>query len=393
LAYAPGAEAQCDWGAAQVRIAGVEQTAHLFCFRLAYSLKPVVYAFPTERQECFLAGHLHAFQVLGGVPHRITYDNLGSAVTKVLTGRSRQEHEQFVAFRAHYLFDSHFTLPGRDGAHEKPLVESLVGYARRNFLVPVPAVASWDALNRLLEERCAAEDARTTPGRDRSIGTRWQEERARLRPLPGHPFPCSRTVAVKATRQSLVTFERNRYSVPTRFAGERLVLRAFPWHVEVSDGQMVVARHPRLYGRDGEQFDPLHYLHVLEHKPGAFDLTRPIQRWRTTWPLVYEQYLTALRQARPPDATREFVRVLQLHARYGPEQIAAALTQALQLRCWSAEAVELLVRQASEVPLPTVALDLRASRTLAPLAAVTIPLPDLSAFDHLVTLVAAEGDR
>src|SRR5205823_4365152 len=77
LAYAPGAEAQCDWGEAVVRIAGVEQTAYLFCLWLCYSLKPVVVAFPTARQECFLAGHLAAFQTLGGVPARITYDNLG----------------------------------------------------------------------------------------------------------------------------------------------------------------------------------------------------------------------------------------------------------------------------------------------------------------------------
>src|SRR5579884_1800977 len=211
---------------------------------------------------------------LGGVPHRITYDNLGSAVTKILQGRTRQEHEQFIAFRGHYLFDSHFCLPGREGAHEKSLVESLVGYARRNFLVPIPQVDSWEALNQLLAERCAAEDARTVPGRAHAIGVLWQQEQARLRPVPRHPFPCCRTVAMKATRQALVSFERNRYSVPSRYAGERLVLRAYPWHVELSDGQTVVARHPRLYGRDGEQLDPLHYLQVLERKPGGFEGAR-----------------------------------------------------------------------------------------------------------------------
>jgi transposase len=384
LAYAPGAEAQCDWGEAVVEVAGVAQTAHLFCLRLCYSLKPFVCAFPTARQECFLAGHLAAFAALGGVPRRITYDNLGSAVTKILQGRTRQEHEQFVAFRGHYLFASHFCRPGREGAHEKPLVESLVGYARRNFLVPVPAVDSWETLNRLLAERCTAEDARTVPGRDRPIGALWQEEVARLRPVPRHPFACCRTVAVKATRQALVSFERNRYSVPSRYAGERLVLRAFPWHVELSDGQTVVARHPRLYGRDGEQLDPLHYLQVLERKPGGFDGARPLQHWRTTWPPVYEDYLTALRQARPAGATREFVRVLQLHARHRPDAIAAALEQALQLACWSADAVEVLIRQAAAPATVASTLDLTAVPRLAPLATVTIPVPDLHAFDRLL---------
>src|SRR5260370_1251462 len=138
LAPAAGQEAKCDWGEALVRVAGVEQTANLFCFRLSYSLKPFVCAFPTARQECFFAGHLDAFAALGGVPHRIVYDNLGTAVSRVLRGRSRVEQEAFVAFRGHYLFASHFCLPGLEGAHEKPLVESLVGYARRNFLVPSP---------------------------------------------------------------------------------------------------------------------------------------------------------------------------------------------------------------------------------------------------------------
>ncbi len=133
LRYAPGAEAQCDWGEAMVEVAGVAQTAYLFCMRLSYSLKPFVCAFPTTRQECFLAGHVAAFTAFGGVPRRVVYDNLTSAVAKVLQGRSRVEQESFVAFRGHYLFDSHFCMPGHHGAHEKPLVESLVGYARRNF--------------------------------------------------------------------------------------------------------------------------------------------------------------------------------------------------------------------------------------------------------------------
>jgi transposase len=140
LAHAPGAEAQCDWCEAVVRVAGIEQEAQLFCLRLAYSLRPFVRAFPTARQECFFAGHVSAFQLFGGVPHRISYDNLTSAVQKSLVERNRTEQEAFVAFRGHYLFESFFCLPDKEGAHEKCLVETLVGYARRNFLVPVPEV-------------------------------------------------------------------------------------------------------------------------------------------------------------------------------------------------------------------------------------------------------------
>lgn len=386
LGYAPGSEAQCDWGEAVVRVAGVEQVAQYFCLRLCYSVKSFVLAFPTARQECFLAGHAAGFAALGGVPERVTYDNLSSAVRTRLQGRNRVEQEQFIAFRGHYLFASHFCLPGQAGAHEKPFAETLVGYARRNCFVPVPEVASWEELNRLLAARCAADDRRTVPGRGRTIGALWAEERARLRPLPPHAYPCCRTLAVRATRQQLVHFERNRYSVPDRYAGERLLLRAYPWHVELSDGQAVVACHGRLYGKDGERLDPLHYLRVLEHKPGGFDLARPIQHWRPTWPPVYEQYLAALRQARPADATRQFVRILQLHAQFTADQIAATLEQALASQCWSAEGVELLLRQAlaPAAPAPTGVLMGAAGPGGGAVARLVIPPPDLTRFDRLL---------
>jgi len=384
LAYAPGVEGQCDWGEAVVRVAGVEQIANLFCLRLSYSLKPFVCAFPTARQECFFSGHVAAFTALGGVPRRIVYDNLGTAVSKVLAGRTRVEQETFIAFRGHYLFASHFCLPGLAGAHEKPLVESLVGYARRNFLVPVPDVPSWEALNILLADRCAAEDARTVAGRTAPIGALWQEEQPSLLPVQRHSFPCCRTVAVRATRQSLVTFERNRYSVPTRYAGERLLLRAYAWTVEISDGRTVLVTHPRLYGRDGEHLDPLHYLSLLTQRPGAFDLARPIQQWARRWPPIYHRYLAALRQARPESATREFVRILQLHAHHEPAAITAALERALTLRCWSADGVAYFLAESTAPALRPTQVDLTATVGLRSLAAVQIPLPDLAAFNRLL---------
>lgn len=381
LSYGAGAEAQCDWGEATVSVTGVEQTAYLFCMRLCFSLKPFVCAFPTTRQECFLAGHVAAFTAFGGVPRRVVYDNLTTAVAKVLQGRTRLEQESFVAFRAHYLFDSHFCLPGRDGAHEKPLVESLVGYARRNFMVPLPAVPSWEALNAYLAERCAAEDTRSASGRPGTIGALWHEEQPELLPLPRMPYPCCRTLAVRASRQSLVTFERNRYSVPSHYAGERLLLRAFAWIVEISDGRTLVARHARLYGRDGEQFDPLHYLALLEQRPGAFTLARPIKQWQQEWPPIYHQYLAALQQTHPKEATREFVRILQLHARYDTTQIAVALARAMVLGCWSAESVELCLHQLRVEPIAAALVDLA---TLPMLAQVSIPVPDLAAFNQLL---------
>ena len=194
---------------------------------------------------------------------------------------------------------------------------------------------------------------------------------------------------MRATHQGLVTFDRNRYSVPSRYGGERLLLRAFAWHVEITDGQTTIARHPRLYGRDGEQLDPLHYLQLLERKPGAFDLARPIRQWAQQWPPIYHTYLAALQQARPHEARREFVRILQLHTRYSTAAVAAALERAQGLCCWSADGVEQLVHQERSVSLPGNVVDLQASPTLVPLAQVQIPLPDLHRFDDLVAEVGS----
>jgi len=225
--------------------------------------------------------------------------------------------------------------------------------------------------------------ARPASGRGDTIRALGQEERAHLFPLQRHGYPCCRTRATRATRQSLVTFERNRYSVPTRYEGQRLLLRAFPWEIEITDGQTVVARHPRLYGRDGEQLDPLHYLALLEHKAGAFDLARPIQQWATQWPPIYRTYLAALQLARPQEARREFVRILQLHARYTPAVLPAALERAYGLCCWSADGVAQLVYQELDAPPPATLVDLEALPTLTHLAQLQIPLPDPHCFDRL----------
>ena len=180
----------------------------------------------------------------------------------------------------------------------------------------------------------------------------------------------------------LVTFEHNRYSVPSRYAGERLLLRAFAWHVEITNGQSVIATHRRLYDKGGEQLDPMHYLGVLEHKPGAFEHARPIQVWAREWPPVYREYLEALKAARPEGAIREFVRVLQLHTRYSSEVLALALERALALSCWSVDGVEQLARQSLELP---VSQDVGAGLVpIEHLPQIQIPLPDLTRFERLL---------
>lgn len=98
-----------------------------------------------QKQEAFLEGHVHAFHHFGGVPRRLTYDNLTTAVRRILEGRNREEQETFISFRSHYLYESNFCNPRE--AHEKGKIENGVGFGRRNFLVPPPVVSSYEELN------------------------------------------------------------------------------------------------------------------------------------------------------------------------------------------------------------------------------------------------------
>jgi len=176
-----GEQDQVDWGEAVVRIAGREIIVHLFCLRLRASTVPFACAFTTEKLEALLAGHRMAFEWLGGVPAQCVYDNPKTAVVKILAGPYREEHSVFSSLRAHYLFDSVFCNPGR--GNEKGSVENLVGYVRRNALVPVRDFRDWEALNDHLLQWSAKERERRQE--------QWMQERAALRPLPPTPFPCA----------------------------------------------------------------------------------------------------------------------------------------------------------------------------------------------------------
>lgn len=355
LEYDPGSDAQCDFGTAYVRMKGKVEEVQLFCLRLCYSARPFVMAFPHQKQEAFFEGHVAGFDFLGGVPGNIWYDNLSLAVKHVAKGRGHgvQEQESFIAFRSHYLFRSVFCNVGE--AHEKGLIENLVGYARRNFLVPLPEVSSFQELNEHLLERCLREDGRRLRGKDKTVGELWEEERARLLPLPEQAYPCCKVCSVKPNSLSLVTFQSNRYSVPTEHAYERLLLKAFVDRVEISAGEKVVALHSRSYGREKDLLNPLHYLPLLRGRLRAFPYAKALRHWH--WPEVFDHYLAALRDRyQEGAATREFLRALALCSRYSEEEVAEAMERALTWHACGFDVVNNLLKQEAFVERPCLPL-------------------------------------
>lgn len=334
LSFEPGVDAQVDWGEATVILAGEEVQVQLFVLRLCYSRKLFVMAFPTQRQEAFFAGHVAAFRYVGGVPQRIIYDNLKTAVKRVLEGKNRQEQKSFVAFRSHYLFESRFCTPS--AGNEKGQVEDGVGYARRNFMVPLLRAESFAELNQQLLAACQADDVRRVNRQPQSIGAMWQEEQAHLRPLPVE-YSCCRTHEVTLNRYSQVVFETNRYSVPVKLAQKHLVLQAYPFRIEILAQSERIACHDRCYGREQDILDPLHYLPLLAERPGAFEHATPMRQWRADWPPVYEELLAHLRATAQGDsaqqqesrAVRMFINILMLHNEQPSDLVEQAITQAL----------------------------------------------------------------
>lgn len=382
LSYEPGQTAQVDFGSAQAIIAGEQLTTQLFCLRMGYSKKPFVTALPTQAQEAFFEGHGRAFAFLGGVPRELVYDNLKAAVKRVLEGRNREEQVAFIALRSYYLFESRFCTPRQ--AHEKGLAEGLVGYARRNWFVPLPEFATWDELNAYLLAKCRAEGQRRLRGMVMTIDEAFALEQPHLLPLPSQPFPCCTLRPVQANGFGLVTFQTNRYSVPADHAHESLWLRVFVDRVEIINSHQTLAVHARCYRREQDILNPLHYLPLLEQRPGAWEQAKPIQQWQQRWPEVYDHYLAALRERlpTPTQATREFVRILRLHEDFPEAIIAQALEAALAGHCYSVDGVKQLVLRLTEpAPSPTRLED----ETITSLTPTAVAWPAVEQFDRLLS--------
>jgi transposase len=376
LEFDPGTDAQVDWGEAVVEIAGERMTAQIFYLRLCYSRKLFMMAFPAQKQEAFFEGHVQAFHFIGGVPHRISYDNPKVAVQKLLEGHTRQEQQAFIALRSHYLFESYFCTPGQ--ANQKGGVEHSVGFGRRNFMVPIPQAASFAELNAWLLARCQEDDARQVDGQPVSIGEAWELERPTLLGLPAKDFQCCVSKPVSLTPYSQVEYDGNRYSVPANRPEANLVVRAYAFRVDILYLNDVIASHARCYGKNQDVYDPLHYLPLLEQRPGAFQHAKPLRRWRATWPPVYERLLAGLQTE--GDGIREFVRILRLHQEYPPKLVEAAVTQALEYGCLHLDGVRLCLRQSMRPEMAVPTLDL----TQHPQLGTAIELPDLRRYEQLL---------
>jgi transposase len=374
LSHPPG-EAQVDFGQATIKLDGVDTKVALFVMTLPYSGAIFVQVFPRECTEAFLEGHRRAFEHFGGVPRRISYDNSAIAVIEVLAGRERKLTKEFLRLQSCYLFQEHFCLVRR--ANEKGHVERLLGYARRSFLVPVPQVGSLAVLNATLMDRCCADLAQRTRGKPGTKEELLAEDQAVFLKLPKQPFEARRISQAIADSQSLVRFDSNSYSVPVRYAHRQITIAATVEEVRLVYEDRLIARHRRCWRREQYLFEPVHYLALLERKPGGFDYARPLENW--CLPDCFTILRRRLEAQHGGPGTRAFIRVLRLLEKFSLGQLTEAVEYALDFDVTDPDSIRLIVAHRADSPIELFSLDGRPH-----LAYVCVETTDVSSYQALL---------
>jgi transposase len=371
LVHEPGM-AQCDFGEAFVIINGQECKAHFLVMQLPFSDGVFVKAYPAENTESFCDAHACAFIFFNGVPKRILYDNTTIAVKKILDDKTRVETKGFTALKSHYLFESAFANVAR--GNEKGGVENLVGYVRRNFMVPKPEFESFDALNAYLVTCCLKRQSEVKRGHALTIGERLAQES--YLPLPALPYESYRSQVGKINSQGLVRFQNNDYSVPTTIGQQTVLVKGYVDVVRIIHDHTIIAEHKRSYASESVVLNPMHYLTLLERKAGAFHQAAPLKGWNL--PAVFERVQRRLEHKDGKEGIRSYIRILKLLETYALKDVETALKQALALDVVTEVAiVHLVKRRVEKRPLNLVMTNHPA------VPSVTVSMPDLSVYGRL----------
>jgi len=383
LGHLPGQRLEADFGHIQVDFPEGRRPVPFLVATWAYSNAPFVLALPFERTEAILEGLVAAFEFFQAVPKELWWDNPKTVATLILQGRERQLHPRYAALARHYLFDPKFCMPAK--GQEKPDAEGTVKAVQRRFATPVPRVANLDELNKYLLKWCQAERARLVHSLCGPfvIADRLAQELAAAWPLPPHRFdPCVIRPAVPVDKSQTVAFDNNRYSVPRPFAFQTVAVKGYVGTVAIVAKGEVVATHARCLQKHQMIIEPIHYLAILDRKPGVLDAAPAFRNWGL--PACFAAFRTALEELHgATPGTRRYVRVLQLLAEHPLARVRQAVEECIDEHIIDAETViqRTRSRAATAALTPGAAADLPATSAAA---GVQVPVPDLSRFDRLL---------
>ncbi|MFA7175366.1 MAG: IS21 family transposase [Kiritimatiellia bacterium] len=353
LSWDSGDALQVDWGQAKAIIAGKRVTGHIFCARLCHCALPFVVMYPAEKSEFFIDGHRQAFEFFKGVTRRVIYDNLRTAVKEGWGRYVKQKQPALKLLEAHYAFTGEFCSP-RAG-NEKGLVEGLVGWARRNILVPIPRAESWDAINALLRERCIKYTQHRIEGRTNTVGEEYADEIKHLLHLPEKELETCRTKRCRVKEDCLIRLDNNYYSVPSEFVKYWVTAKAFPFHIEIWLNGQKVTEHTRAFGASQVRYKLEHYLDLLEDKPRSVRQARPVRAEVHARIQAFRDYL-----APGAEGDLQFVQILRLLVEYGAAPVLAAIESSCRCGAHHYEAVRFALMQSMQMEYeaaPSIDLD------------------------------------
>jgi transposase len=389
LGHLPGQRLEADFGHIHVDFPDGRRLVPFLVTAWAYSNALFVLALPFERTEAVLEGTVRAFEFFGAVPKEVWWDNPRTVATLIHLGRERQLQPRYAALASHYVFSPLFCMPAR--GNEKPDAEGTVKAVQKRFATPVPRVNALAGLNTLFRERCEAERDRVVQSLSGpfTIKDRLAEDLATAMPLPGHRFdPCVIKPAVAVDKYQSVAFDCNRYSVPRRYAFEMVTVKGYVDRVVIVAKGQVVATHQRCLARQTMVLDPLHFLATLDHKPGALDHAPVFRDWNL--PACFGGFrgeLEGLHGAM--SGSRRFVQVLQLLGEHPMSRVSQAIEACRRDQLHSAEAV--IQRTRSLAAIEATKRHTEVHTETPAVTQVTVPLPDLSRFDQLMSGPSAES--
>lgn len=324
LQFAPGDAYQFDWSHEDVILNGIAQKVKVAHFRLSHSRHFFVVAYPRESSEMVFDAHNRAFAFFGGTCKRGIYDNMSTAVTKVLHGKERIFNRRFVQLCSHYLIEPVACTPG--SGWEKGQVEKQVKNVREWMFTPRPQFKDIEELNDWLLQQCLANSKKRKhpDNNDQTIWAVFQEEQSSLIPTP-LPFDGYSERECRVSQTSLVRYDRNHYSVDCKVSGKTATVRATATRIQVVKDSVIVADHARSFDRGKTIYNPWHYLEVLKRKPGALRDGAPFKDWKlpTSLRVIQRRLLSRSK------GDREFVEILNAVKTYGQEIVEYACHQAL----------------------------------------------------------------
>ncbi len=318
LEFAPGEALQIDWGIAKIYLNGHKMDINLFCARLCSSDAPSVFAFERQNEESFLEALVRTFQYFGGIARRVFFDNAKVAVKEGFGSRAIKQ-ARYAALAAHYGFETVFCNPAE--GHEKGLVEGLVGWARRNILVPIPKVESLGELDALLLERCNTYLNHTVRGKTSNVGKLLAFEKNALLKMPSYVFDTSRSITTNVDSYCTVRFDTNNYSVPISHCGHEVAVKGYGTKVVIYYHNAVIAKHNRCYGKKQTIYELAHYLPLLERRPRSILNAKPV---RHALPQDILEWLASL-------PVKEIMKALNLCVELGVNAIVDAKRQGIPL--------------------------------------------------------------